>query len=117
MNTVTMFLAVQKMKMRMITIPTPAWPTYHQKHRLSDCYFNDKWEDTYNWIRKLSNQNRAYCTLCRKEFGIAKGYMKAHMETESHTLRMSQASTSKSIKSGLLLFSFFWSPPKTPVLS
>ena len=66
------------------------------------CYFNDKWKDIYNWIRNVSNQNRSYCTLCRKKLGIAHGgkeYMKAHVEIESHKFRMRQASTSKSIKS------------------
>ena len=45
-----------------------------------------KWKDTYNWIRKVSNQNRSDCTLYRKESAIAHGgkeYLKAHVEIET----------------------------------
>lgn len=37
------------------------------------CYFNDNWEDIYNWMGKVSNQNRSRCTLCIKELGVARG--------------------------------------------
>ena len=50
-----------------------------------------KWKDTYNWIRKVNNQNRSDCTLYRKESGIAYGgkeYLKAHVEIETHKFRM-----------------------------
>lgn len=66
------------------------------------CCFNDKWKDTYDWIREVNNQNRAFCTVCRKEFGFGcgrEGDVKAHMETVSHKSRMRQASVSKPIKS------------------
>ncbi|XP_023378429.1 uncharacterized protein LOC105304797 isoform X2 [Pteropus vampyrus] len=66
------------------------------------CCFNDKWKDTYDWIREVNNQNRAFCTICRKEFGFGcgrEGDVKAHMETVSHKSRMRQASVSKPIKS------------------
>nr|XP_012606182.1 uncharacterized protein LOC105863530 isoform X1 [Microcebus murinus] len=59
------------------------------------CYFNDRWKDTYNWIREVNNPNRAYCTICRKEFGVGhggEGDVKKHMETESHKSGMRQAS-------------------------
>ena len=48
------------------------------------CYFNDKWKDTYNWIRDVNNPPRASCTLCGKEFGIGHGGerdVKGHFET------------------------------------
>lgn len=69
------------------------------------CYFNDRWKDTYNWIREVNNPNRALCTICRKEFGIGhggEGDVKAHMETESHKSRMRQSGASKPIKSGFI---------------
>lgn len=77
------------------------------------CYFNDKWKDTYDWISEVNNRNRAYCTICRKEFGIGhggEGDVKVHMETVSHKSRMRQASVCKPIK-------VFSCPQKTPVFS
>ncbi|XP_058409245.1 uncharacterized protein LOC131412973 [Diceros bicornis minor] len=66
------------------------------------CYFNVRWKDIYSWIREVNNPNRAYCTICRKEFGVGhggEGDVKAHMETESHKSGMRQASTLESIQS------------------
>lgn len=50
-------------------------------------HFNGRGKDIYNWIRKVNNQNRAYCTICKKEYEIGYGgerNVKAHMETEPH---------------------------------
>lgn len=55
----------------------PAWLRHHQK-----------WKDIYNWIRKINNQNRTHCKLCREEFEVGhagEGDVETHMETESHT--------------------------------
>ena len=66
------------------------------------CYFNDRWKDTYYWIREVNNPKGAYCTICRKEFGVGhggEGNVKTHMGTESHKSGMRQASTFESIQS------------------
>lgn len=44
------FLRVQIIKMRMIITPMPAWPRHPRERRLNDCYFNERWKDSYNWI-------------------------------------------------------------------
>lgn len=64
------FLRSQVMKMRTIIVPTIPSP---KKKANQLCCFNDKWKETYNWIREVNNQNRAYCTICRKELGIRHG--------------------------------------------
>lgn len=90
----------------MITIPTTAWPTHHWKRKLNDCVILTTDRGQYNWIRKVNNKNRAYCIICREEFGIGyggEGGVKAHMETEIFKSGMRQTSTSKSIKS-LIVF-------------
>lgn len=64
--------------------------------------FNDRWKDTYNWIREVNHPNRAHCTLCRKECGVGhggEGDVKAHTETVAHKSRMRQASASKPVES------------------
>ena len=66
------------------------------------CYFNARWKDTCGWTTEVNNPNGAYCTICRKEFGVGhggEGDMQAHMETEFHKSGMRQASTLESIQS------------------
>nr|KAF6444299.1 hypothetical protein HJG59_008591 [Molossus molossus] len=69
------------------------------------CYFNDRWKNTYSWIREVNNPNRTYCTICRKEFGVGyggEGGVKKHVETEFHKSEMRQASTFESIQNVLV---------------
>lgn len=55
-----------------------------------------RWKEPCSTIKKVNNQNRAYYTICRKEFGIEH----CEGEVKALTLRISQiqrkASTSKS---------------------
>lgn len=69
---VTRFPKIQIIEMRKITVPMPVWSRHHQKRKLNDCYFNDRWKDTYSWIRELNNQNRAYYKICKKELEIGR---------------------------------------------
>lgn len=71
------------------------------------CYFNDRWKD--NWIREVNNPSRAYCTICRKEFGIGHGG-EGDMQTVSHKSRMRQVSAGNQSK----VFSY---PKKTLMFS
>lgn len=55
-------------------------------------YVSDRWKDTDNWLREVSNQNRAYHTKCQKEFRYSEEVdLKAHVETGSQVSRMRQA--------------------------
>lgn len=52
------------------------------------CRFRDLWKTTYTCITAVTgNYHRAYCTLCRREFGIGhggEGDIKIHISSESH---------------------------------
>lgn len=58
------------------------------------CRFNDRRKDTGNWLW-INEPNRAYCTTCRKEFGVGYGGggggVKKHTETEYHKCGMRPA--------------------------
>lgn len=78
------------------------------------CYFNDRWKDTYNWIREVNKPNRARCTVCRKEVGVGpggEGDVKAHVGIVSHQSRMRWASASEPVES------VFMSPKDSSVQS
>lgn len=98
------FIKVAIMKMRMVITPPTAWPRYHCKRNPNDCVMLMTNGRQYNWIRKVNNKNRAYCTICREEFRI--GYsgedVKVHMDTESYKSGIRETSTSESIKSFLV---------------
>lgn len=99
---VTRFSKIQIMEIRTITVPMSVWSRHHWKRKLNNCvYFNDRWKDTYNWIRQLNNQNRSYYKICEKELEIGRGGdrdVKTQMKTASHGSRMREASTCKSIQ-------------------
>lgn len=79
--------------------------TIPKKKTKGQCYFNDRWKNMYSWIREVSYLNRAYRTICRKEFGVGpgrEGGVKTHTETESYQCGMRQASTSESVQSVLV---------------
>lgn len=63
------------------------------------CCLNDKWKATYKWIEEVNNQNRAHCTIRRKEFGVGhggEGNVKTHVETKSHQFRVRQVPLNQS---------------------
>lgn len=58
---------------------------HHRKTTQNEGYFNGRWKDTYDQIRDINNQKRAYFTAC-EESGFAhgrEGDVEVHMGTKS----------------------------------
>jgi len=67
---------------------TPLTPPKPAKKLKRMCRFNDSWKSTFAYINSVTgNIHRAYCALCKREFGIGhggEGDIKVHMDSESH---------------------------------